>query len=163
MSWKELSEPEWRAQGGHRPSGPLAVMFAAAGVLTIIAAFLLFMLLRERQTLSLSAPMTMQQYVIFSSMIVVLSTFLWGIGSFVSILTRWRHGPTVIVGLTVLWVVCAVGAPVLSSYLLSGSLGSVLLLPNVFFHVAIAAGVCGYMLDGYRPNLYFRRRVRTTA
>ncbi|BAT60074.1 hypothetical protein GJW-30_1_02609 [Variibacter gotjawalensis] len=164
-TWRELSETEWRAAGGHRPVGPLSIMFAAAGVLTIIGAFLAYLLLQQRLPIVLSGPMTPQQVITLTGLAVVLSTFLWGLGCFVSILTRASHGPIAIAGLTGLWALTAIGAQFVNAYAITGGTDPAAYLPhlpNALFHLAIAAGVCGYVLDGFRPNLYFRRRIRVS-
>jgi hypothetical protein len=66
--------------------------------------------------------------------------------------------------LIALWAVLATGAPLESRLVMAGYqvdwLSLAYLFPTLALNVMIAAAFWGYMCEGRRPNLYFKRRVR---
>jgi hypothetical protein len=64
----------------------------------------------------------------------------------------------------IVWAATSIGAQIAARYVITQNsfvLGSqATLLPYVLLEIVLVAAFCGYMSEGRRPNIYFRKRVR---
>jgi hypothetical protein len=168
--WRQLSDAELAAEPEARLGGPLALIFASAlalvaclvvTVVWIALADRFTMLMLLRSMLSGDSPASVMTRI---ALVPQLMLFLWSCAFTIMTLRRSPATPTTASVLIVLWAAFAAGATVGSRLMMEGYqldvLGLVHLLPYLLTNIMIVAAFWGYMHEGRRPNLYFKRRVR---
>jgi hypothetical protein len=171
--WRTLDAAELAAEPEARFGGAVAVLFFVAA---LALTPLMFLVVRGAMdpggTTWLVLMMGHQAFggdmksaFIASSMLQMLALLTWAAIFVAATLLRARSGPLVT---AILFAVAAVTAPVgqcAISLVFVGipdglySIGAQ--LPHMMLNVTAAVAFWAYMQEGRRPNLYFRRRVRT--
>lgn len=89
---------------------------------------------------------------------------VWAFTFVVMTMGRRPSTPAVASVLMVMWAATSIGAQIGTRYLIAQSnfhpLSQASLLPYIFLEIVLGAAFCGYMADGRRPNMFYRRRVR---
>lgn len=169
--WRLLTTAELVASPEARLGGALAVMLWGAiamvlgGALTVAWLivfgdfFSVTMMLR-----GLFSGSTLSSRIATISMIPQAVFFIWSFVFAVMTMGRNPSTPKVASVLMVLWAVSAIGAAVGARYLIAQSnfdlVSQASLVPFVLLQVVLVSAFCGYMSEGRRPNIYFRKRVR---
>lgn len=171
--WRPLSPDELAAAPERRLGGVLVlILLAAIGVLLAIGGMLaaiavlggLFAItLMFNELVGGSSPQTIATRLMLAPQ---AAMFVWAIAFVVTTLARLRSGPQITSALMIIWAIvevfCAFALRHLNppSGLTVAALGTT--LPYALFEILLAAAYCGYMLDGRRPNIYYRRRGRAS-
>jgi hypothetical protein len=168
--WRLLSDAELAAEPEARLGGPLALIFACAlALVAFLVATIIWIALGDRFAMLMmlrhivsgdSATSVMARI----SLVPQFALLVWS-GSFaIMTLRRSPSAPATASVLIALWAVLATGAPLGSRLVTAGYqvdwLSLAYLFPTLALNVMIAAAFWGYMREGRRPNLYFKRRVR---
>jgi len=139
MVWREMTEQERATRPEARLGGALLWMVAAAGVLIVVSAIGFFFAFDQFAGIG--------RYRIAVGFVTA-----WSVLFVIMTLLRVRTTPVVACAGFVIWTAYRFGAAVTSQAgwpLAVDLLGTALL----------AAGFCGYMAGGVRPNAYYRRRL----
>ena len=172
IAWRTLSGDELAASPDARLGGALAVMFwaAIAMIVTVVLALVVMVTLGDFFSVAMLSQMmfsgsTLASRIARIQMIPKAMFAAWAFTFVIMTLARRPSTPRVASVLMVIWSVSSIGAAVATRYLAATGNFDILnmasLLPYVFLQVAIVSALWGYMNDGRRPNVYFRKRVRT--
>jgi hypothetical protein len=170
--WRMLSAEEFAASPYAKLGGALAVIFW--GATTMVVALLL--MLAGILALGGFLPITMFSEIMFSASVPgptmtiarlqAIQQALFALWAFVFVamtLMRRSFTPIVASALMVIWAASWIAAEIATQYLSATGgfdlIGQVPLLGQILIQLIVAAAFCGYMSDGRRPNVYFRKRV----
>jgi hypothetical protein len=170
--WRSLSADELAASPDARLGGALAVIFWGAAAMVVTLLLILVAIL----ALGGFLPIAMFSEIMFSASVPgptmtiarlqAIQQALFALWAFVFVaMTLMRRPSTPIVAsvLMVIWAASWIAAEIATQYLSATSgfdlISQAALLPQVLIEVVLVAAFCGYMSDGRRPNMYFRKRV----
>jgi hypothetical protein len=169
--WRSLSEAEFAASAEARLGGALAVIFYGAVAMVALLVLVIARLIAFGDFFSV----TMMSRMMFSgasiasvvgaiSMIPQAAFFVWAAVFAMMTMGRRPSTPKVAAALMVIWALTSIGAQIATRYVIAqysfipGSQAT--LLPYILIEIVLVAAFCGYMSEGRRPNIYFRKRVR---
>ena len=170
--WRMLTAEEFAASPYAKLGGALAVIFWGATTMVVALLFMLLAILALgglfpismflEVMLSASAPgptMTIAR-------LQAIQQALFAVWAFVFVaMTLMRRSSTPIVAsvLMAIWAVSWIAAEIATQYLSATSgfdlISQIPLLPQILIEIVLVAAFCGYMSEGRRPNVYFRKRV----
>ena len=142
MQWRALTDDEMRSLPEARLGGALLWMIVAAGALSIVT--LAGTLLDFARLQSVGA-----RY-----MLAVVFLAAWSAAFIFMTMARVRSTPTWTSAALLAWIAYRAGAALLTG-------AGWPLLVDLLGEAVLAAGFCGYMAGGRRPNAYYRRRLPT--
>lgn len=169
--WRPLSEAEFTASPEARLGGALGTIFGCAAALVaalvLIAAWLIafggffaFTMMSQ----SILAGSSMTSIIARISLVPQAMLFVWAFVFATMTLARRPSTPKVASVMIAIWAALSIGAQIASRYVIAQNsfiLGSqATLLPYMLLEIALVAAFWGYMSEGRRPNIYFRKRVR---
>ena len=140
MAWREMTEQEAAAQPEARLGGALLWMVMAAAVLCLVATAGALLAFDQLRAIGL-------RY-----MIAVGFAAVWSAGFVIMTLLRLPATPVVASAGFLAWIAWRFVASLL------GHAGWPLAV-DLLGEALLAAGFCGYMAEGVRPNAYYRRRL----
>ena len=173
--WRELSDAEFAATPDAKLGGTLAIIVAAAAMIAAIKGLMYVLSLMfvggphgggAAVILRMFAPLdgTKSAWIQNLNLAVPALMFAWGGGVTAMTLLRARATPDVASALIAVWAIVAMTLNVLKRAVTATEGLNVIdylqMAPYILFNVMIAAAFCGYMREGRRPNLFYRRRVR---
>jgi hypothetical protein len=169
--WRTLTEAELAALPEAKLGGALAVIFWCAVALVMALVLAVAWLIAFGDFFSF----TMMSQSIFSgsSMASIISRialvpqamlFVWAFVFAMMTSGRRSSTPKVAAVMIAIWALLSIGAQIATRYVIAQNsfiLGSqATLLPYILLEIVLVAAFWGYMSEGRRPNIYFRRRVR---
>ena len=169
--WRALGEAELAASPEVKLGGALAIMFwcavALVAVLVLVMAWLIAfgsLLTVAMMSNSIFAGSSMTAIVTRISLVPQVMLFVWGFTFAVMTMARKPSTPKVASTMIVIWAALSISAQIATRYVIAQNSfifsSQATLLPYIVFEIALAAAFWGYMSDGRRPNVYFRKRVR---
>lgn len=169
--WRPLSEAEYSASAEARLGGALGVIFwgavaMVAALVLVIAGMIAFSDFFSFAMVSrmMFSGSSMTSVIIGISMIPQAMFVIWAFVFAIMTMGRRPSTPRVASAMMVIWGLTSIGAQIATRYVIAESsfiLGSqATLLPYVLLEIVLIAAFWGYMNDGRRPNVYFRKRVR---
>lgn len=170
LQWRTLGDAELAATPESKLGGPLAVIFWCAAILLAGLVLVVAWLIAFGSFYTL----TMMSQSIFGSSITAtvsrlslgpqVMMMLWAIVFVAMTMARSPSTPTTASIMIAIWAASAIGAQIAIRMVIAQGafdLGSqATLLPYILFDITLAAAFWGYMSEGRRPNVYFRKRVR---
>lgn len=169
--WRALSAAELAASPETKFGGVLAVIFwsavAMVGTVTLVIAWLIafgdFFSVTMMSRMLFSGS-SLSSKIAGIQMIPQATFTVWAFAFAVMTMGRRPSTPKVASVLMVIWAATSIGAQIGTRYLIAQSnfdlINQASLLPYVLIEIILVAAFCGYMADGRRPNIYYRRRVR---
>ena len=173
--WRELSEAELAATPDAKLGGTLAIIVAIAAIIAAIKGlmYLLYLMFMggppgggAAVILRMFAPLNGSKSAWIQNLNLAVPALIFAWGGVVTAMTllRARGTPDVASALIAVWAIVAVTLNVLKRAVTATDGLDVIdylqMAPHILFNVMIAAAFCGYMREGRRPNLFYRRRVR---
>lgn len=170
--WRTLSADEIATSPDAKLGGALAMIFWGATTLVVT----LLLMLAAILALGGFLPISMFTDIMFSAsapgptmtiarlQAIQQALFaLWAIVFVAMTLMRRSSTPIVASALMVIWAVSWIAAEIATQYLSAPNgfdlISQAALLPQILIEVVLVAAFSGYMSDGRRPNVYFRKRV----
>jgi hypothetical protein len=166
-----MSEAEFAASAEARLGGALGVIFWAAVAMVALLVLVVAWLIAFGDVFSTAmmsrmmfSGSSMTSVVTGIAMIPQAAFFAWACVFAIMTMGRRPSTPKVAATMMVLWAVTSIGAQIATRYVISqfsfviGNQAT--LLPYVLIEIVLVAAFCGYMSEGRRPNVYFRKRVR---
>jgi hypothetical protein len=171
VQWRALSADELAASPDAKLGGALAVMFwsAVAMVATAVLVMAGLIVFGDFFSVTMMSRMLFSAYSLSSRIagIQMIPQAMFAVFAFtfvVMTMGRRPSTPAVASVLMVMWAATSIGAQIGTRYLIAQSnfdpMSQLSLLPYVLLEIVMVAAFCGYMTDGRRPNVYYRRRVR---
>lgn len=171
VQWRALGDAEFAASPEAKLGGALAVIFwcavALAAALVLVIAWLIAfgsILTVAMMSNSIFAGSSMTAIVTRISLVPQAMLFVWGFTFAIMTMARRPSTPRIASVMIAIWVVLSIGAQIATRFVIAQNsfiLGSqATLLPYILFEIALVAAFWGYMSEGRRPNVYFRKRVR---
>jgi hypothetical protein len=172
--WRVLSDTELAATPDAKLGGTLGIIVAIAATIAAIKGLMYLLGLAIMGGLNgggaaavlrmFALNGTKSAWIQNLNLAVPALMFVWGIVVTAMTSLRARTTPDVASALIVVWLIVAMTLNVLrrsvaATYGLN-AFDYVDMAPYILFNIMIAAAFCGYMLEGRRPNLFYRRRVR---
>lgn len=168
--WRALGEAELAASPEAKLGGALAVIFwcavALVAVLVLVIAWLIAfgsLLTVAMMSNSIFAGSSMTAIVTRISLVPQSMLFVWACTFATMTMARKPSTPRVASAMIAVWAALSIGAQISTRYVIAQNsfiIGSqATLLPYILFEIALAAAFWGYMSEGRRPNVYFRKRV----
>jgi hypothetical protein len=169
--WRLLSDAELATLAEAKLGGALAVIFwcavALVTVLVLVVAWLIafgdFFSVTMMSRFALSGS-SIASTVTGISLIPQAMFFVWACAFAIMTMGRRPSTPKVAAVMIVIWALTSIGAQIATRYVIAQNsfvLGSqATLVPYVLLEIVLVAAFCGYMSEGRRPNIYFRKRVR---
>jgi hypothetical protein len=173
MRWRELTAGELAAEPGARFGGAIMVIFfAAVLVLLVLLTGIGVWLASGDYRYALGVTFAMVRGILANSafgswlalmgVIELLLVEIWAAVFVVAVVWRLRAGATIA---AILFVACTLTRPVgvMIMYATLGTTGiaaGITQIPSLAWHLVAAVAYRCYMCEGWRPNLYFRRRLR---
>jgi hypothetical protein len=173
--WRVLSDAELAATPDAKLGGPLAIIVGTAAAIAAIKGLMYALYLMVvggahggggATILRMFAPLdgTRSAWIQNLNLAVPALMFIWGSVVTAMSLVRARATPSAASALIAAWLVVAMTVTVLKRMVTATDglnlIDYLQMAPNILFNVMIAAAFCGYMLEGRRPNLFYRRRIR---
>jgi hypothetical protein len=170
--WRVLSDAELATTPDERLGGTLGIIVAIAATIAAIKGLMyaLYLMIEVGPhggaaisgMFALSG--TRSAWIQNLNLAVPALMFLWGLAVTVMTMQRARATPYVASALIAAWLIVTMTVNVLKRSITATEGLEVFdflqMAPYILFNIMIAAAFCGYMLEGRRPNLFYRRRVR---
>jgi hypothetical protein len=172
--WRELSAAELAAAPDARLGGTLGIIVAIAATIAAIKGlmYVLYLVFEigphgggAAAILAMFALNgTKSAWIQNLNLAVPALMFVWGLAVTVMTMLRARATPYVASMLIAVWPIVTMTVNVLKRSITATEGLDVFdflqMAPYILFNIMIAAAFCGYMLEGRRPNMFYRRRVR---
>jgi hypothetical protein len=171
-AWRDLSAADHAALPESRLGGALALIFiAACGIVAVPVAGLVTLVVAagpDGVFWTLGAFLTAEGLgptgsVMRLTLVPQAALFLWAVVFIVVTAARLPAGPRIAALVFAFWATLSAGSQVAIQLAISpeGIAPSriPLMLPFMLLDLVLAAAFWGYMHDGRRPNIYYRRRV----
>jgi hypothetical protein len=169
--WRTLTEAELAALPEAKLGGALAVIFWCAvalvmGLVLVIAWLIVFgdFFSFTMMSQSIFSGSGMASIISCIALIPQAMLFVWAFVFAVMTSGRRPSTPKVAGVMMAIWALLSIGAQIATRYVIAQNsfiFGSqATLLPYILLEIVLVAAFWGYMSEGRRPNIYFRKRVR---
>jgi hypothetical protein len=167
--WRPLSDAEFATSSEAKLGGALAVIFCGAVAMVALVVLAICWLIASGDFLNVTMMSMVSgggtaSVVGAFSMIPEVMFLVWAFVFAIMTMGRRPSTPMVAGALMMIWAMMSIGTQIIVRYVIANNsleFGSqATLLPYVLIEIVLVAAFCGYMSEGRRPNIYFRRRVR---